>query len=157
MKFAYADPPYVGYARRYEEKMEVDHADLIERLGSFDGWALSASSPSLKILLPMCPEDVRVGAWVKPFCSWNTNPAYAWEPVIFRGGRKKPKFPVVRDWISVVAPIKKGMVGTKPEMFCYWMFEILGAQRGDEFVDVFPGSGAVTRAWETWSAQLKMF
>lgn len=28
-----------------------------------------------------------------------------------------------------------------------WVFDLLGALPGDEFVDVFPGSGGVGRAW----------
>ena len=44
----------------------------------------------------------------------------------------------------------RGFVGRKPPEFCYWLFEVLGLQRGDELVDLFPGSGAVQRAWQEW-------
>ena len=98
MRFAYADPPYLGQARHYPEHLEAHkwnnpetHRYLIKRLVVEypDGWALSCSSPSLRVLLPLCPEDVRVGAWVKPFHIYKkgVRPAYAWEPLIFRGGR----------------------------------------------------------------------
>jgi hypothetical protein len=42
MKFAIADPPYVGCAHLYPEKTEVDHAALIARLELEypDGWLL---------------------------------------------------------------------------------------------------------------------
>jgi hypothetical protein len=151
MKFAYADPPYIGVAHRYPEKREVDHAELIARLNDEfpDGWALSCSSPSLKIILPMCPGDVRVMAWVKPFCAFkvNVNPAYAWEPVIVRGGRRRTRQqPTVRDWVSHVITLKKGMVGAKPEKFCLWLFEVLNIQEGDELVDLYPGTNVVTTA-----------
>lgn len=90
MRFAYADPPYVGQARRHYGCTEINHAMLISHLVSDfpDGWALSCSSTSLRELLPLCPEDARVAAWVKPFASFKpgVNPAYAWEPVIFLGG-----------------------------------------------------------------------
>ena len=97
MRFAYADPPYIGQAKRHYSAdprcAEVDHAALIERLiGEYpDGWALSLSSPSLRQILALCPARVRVMAWVKPFCSFkvNVNPAYAWEPVIVMGGRPR--------------------------------------------------------------------
>ncbi|HSE46365.1 MAG TPA: hypothetical protein VLA89_13650 [Gemmatimonadales bacterium] len=153
MRFAYADPPYIGCAHRYPEKQEVHHGDLIARLiAEFpDGWALSASSPSLKIILPMCPDDVRVMAWVKPFAVFkpNVNPAYAWEPVIVRGGRKRTRQqPTVRDWVSANITLKKGLVGAKPEQFCLWLFDVLGMQPGDELADLFPGTGIVTRSWE---------
>ena len=90
MRFAYADPPYVGCGHYYPEKAEVDQIALIDRLiGDYpDGWALSCSSPSLQRLLGACPRDVRVMAWVKPFAVFkpNVGVAYAWEPVIVRGG-----------------------------------------------------------------------
>src|SRR5437016_2872910 len=107
MRFAYADPPYIGQAKRHYSAdprcAEVDHLALIGDLdcGDYDGWALSASSPSLRLILPMCPNDVRVMAWVKPFASFkpNINPAYAWEPIIVRGGRKRTRQQsTVRDW-----------------------------------------------------------
>lgn len=97
LRLAYADPPYLGqgkkhYAPYHANAAECDsidwHAALIKRLSDEypDGWVLSASSVSLRALLPLCPQDIRVGAWMKTFCSFkpNVNPAYAWEPVIWR-------------------------------------------------------------------------
>src|SRR5208282_5223367 len=60
-------------ARRRYACPEIDHAELIERLETYDAWALSLSSTSLPEVLPLCPEGVRVGAWVKPFCSFRPN------------------------------------------------------------------------------------
>ncbi len=163
MKVAYADPPYIGQAKKHYKHdpqcAEVDHAALIEHLNTFDAWALSLSSPTLKIILPMCPDDVRVMAWVKPFCAFkvNVNPAYAWEPVIVRGGRKRTRQQeTVRDWVSEVITLKRGLSGVKPERFCFWLFEVLNLERGDELHDLFPGSGAVTRAWRAWLRQGKL-
>src|SRR4051812_33400847 len=113
VKFAYADPPYLGYASMYA-KLHPDamvwddpetHRALIGRLAEEypDGWAMSLSSPSLRTILPMCPPDVRVMAWVKPFAVFRgrVNPAYAWEPVIMRGGRKRSRWEeTLRDWVS---------------------------------------------------------
>jgi len=167
MRFAYADPPYLGcgvkhYATQHTDPARYDdaeaHRELIWRLASgFDAWALSLSVPSLRVILPMCPDDARIGAWVKPFASFkpNVNPAYCWEPVIFwrgrsaaeRGGRTAA---TVRDYVSASITLKRGTSGAKPEAFCYWLFEFLGARDGDEFHDLFPGSGAVSRAWETY-------
>ena len=153
MRFAYADPPYIGQAHRYPEKQEVDHAELIARLEAElpDGWALSLSSPTLKYILNLCPDDVRVMAWVKPFCVFkpNVGVAYAWEPVIFRGGRRRTRQqPTVRDWVSANITLKKGLVGAKPEAFAYWLIDVFNLQPGDELVDVFPGTGVITRCWE---------
>jgi hypothetical protein len=38
----------------------------------------------------------------------------------------------------------------------FWIFEVLNMQADDDFDDVFPGSGAVTRAWESWKRQPKL-
>jgi len=101
MKFAYADPPYLGngkqkYSEHHENASEYDskdaHYKLIERLVDEypDGWALSCNPKDLAWLLPHCPDDVRVAAWVKTFHQIRVNVSvqYAWEPVIFRGGAR---------------------------------------------------------------------
>ena len=154
MRVAYADPPYIGQAKRHygddPKCAEVDHGELIERLNGYDAWALSLSSPSLKQILAMCPDDVRVMAWVKPFAVFrpNVNPAYAWEPVIVRGGRKRDRSSAtVRDWVMANITMRRGTHGAKPAKFCSWLFDVLGIETGDEFDDLFPGSGAVTQAW----------
>jgi hypothetical protein len=159
LRFAYADPPYIGCAGFYPENEEVDHEVLVARLvDEFpDGWALSLHSPSLRIILPMCPDDVRVMAWVKPWASFkpSVRVAYAWEPVIVRGGRKKPRTdPTERDWVSASCTLKRGMVGAKPDAMAFWLFRVLGMLREDELVDLYPGTGAVTRAWEKWRGRL---
>jgi hypothetical protein len=163
VRFAYADPPYLGcgvkhYGHQHEDAADYDtveaHAALIERMGEFDAWALSLHTPSLRAMLTLCPDDVRVGAWVKPFASFkpNVNPGYCWEPVIFFGGRKRGRdLPTLRDYVEANITLKKGTSGAKPAAFCYWIFEFLGAKAGDEFHDLFPGSGAVARAWTEWS------
>lgn len=164
MRVAYADPPYVGQARKHYGNEstyagEVDHADLINHLELEypDGWALSCSSPSLRLILPLCPADVRVMAWVKPFASFKpgVNPAYAWEPVLVRGGRKRTRAETtVRDWVSSSITLQRGLSGVKPDAFCFWLFEVLGLRAGDEFADLYPGSGAVWRAWQRYQQQL---
>jgi len=159
MRVAYADPPYVGQSQRRYDRPEVNHRLLIAHLvDEFpDGWALSCSSPSLRQLLPLCPDDARIGAWVKPFHVFKrgVRPAYAWEPVIYRGGRNAhasvppkggtPTTP--RDWVSANITLRRGLPGAKPDGFCFWLFDLLNLKRGDELVDVFPGSGAVGHAW----------
>jgi hypothetical protein len=168
VKFAYADPPYLGASRKhYSDHPEhalydtIDgHRQLIDRLVSEfpDGWALSMASKNLHPLLRLCPEDVRVMAWVKPFTTFfpNVPVAWAWEPVIVRGGRKRSKEePTVRDYVVANSPAirGKGFTGRKPDEFCYWLFSVLGMEPDDELVDIFPGSGAVGAAWDRWRAQ----
>lgn len=153
MKLAYADPPYIGCANKYPEKQEVNQKELIEQLMTYDGWALSCSSPSLKEILSYCPDYVRVGAWVKTFASFkpNINPAYAWEPIIFKPARGyQRQSTTYRDWVKGVITFEVGVVGAKPSYFCEWLFNILGADYEDEFHDLFYGSGKVTQAWERW-------
>jgi hypothetical protein len=157
MRAAYADPPYVGQAKRRYQCPEVDHRQLIERLETFDAWALSVSSTSLREVLALCPDTVRVGAWVKPFAVFrpNVNPAYAWEPVIFRLGRERTRQqPTIRDWVSANMTLQRGLCGAKPDAFCYWIFDVLNLRPGDEFHDLFEGSGAVTRAFRSWLRRL---
>ena len=158
MKVAYADPPYIGCANLYPEKQEVDHAELINRLCiDYDSWALSASSPSLKTILNLCPAGTRVAAWVKPFAIFkpNVNPAYAWEPVIFRikEQRLNRKDKTIRDWVRANITLKKGVVGAKPPEFCFWLFDLLQLQPEDEFYDLYPGTGIVMKCYEQWLKQ----
>lgn len=164
MRFAFADPPYIGQAKRHYSgdpsgirPVEVNHRLLIAHLcADFDAWALSCSSPTLQAILPLCPPDARVCAWVKPFASFKpgVRVAYAWEPVIVRGERKKQgREETVRDFVSANITMRRGTHGAKPDAFCFWLFNVLGAREGDEFTDLFPGSGAVTRAWETYRRQ----
>ena len=114
----------------------------------------SLSSPTLRTILPMCPDDCRVAAWVKPFAAFKVgvNPAYAWEPVIFRGGRKRDRtVDTVRDWHSEVITLKRGLPGAKPPGFAKWIVDLLGAdvRKGDTIIDLFPGSGAMLGVWRT--------
>lgn len=162
MRFCYADPPYPGHTKRGLYKAdprcaEVDHAELIAGLVRDypDGWALSTSSPALFDVLSLCPRDVRVMPWVKPFCAYkpNVNPAYAWEPVIVHGGRTRHRGQLtVRDWVSANIMLKRGCAGAKPPDFCSWLFSVFNARGGDTLVDLFPGSGAVGEAWAAWQA-----
>ncbi|HMB37396.1 MAG TPA: hypothetical protein VKV41_25340 [Methylomirabilota bacterium] len=152
MRFAYADPPYPGYAGYYPEQTEVDQPRLIHQLVHEypDGWALSTKSSALRELLPLCPDDVRVLAWVKPYTPFRAGVtvAYAWEPVLVRGGRKRPRTEdTVRDWHLESASLNgRILIGAKPPGFCHWVLDVLYALPGDEIVDLFPGTGAFTRA-----------
>jgi hypothetical protein len=167
MRYAYADPPYIGQAKRHYSNdpsgipaQEVDHKILIEKMcGEFpDGWALSLSAPTLREILNMCPTNVRVGVWVKSYAVFRpgVNPGYCYEPVIFYGGRAKRsrKEPTVRDWICCSITMRKGTHGAKPEKFCHWIFDMLGLLPGDYLFDLFPGSGAVADALQTYPAHL---
>jgi len=105
----------------------------------------------------LCPPDVRVGAWVKPWAVFKpgVGVAYAWEPVLVRGGRKRERTQdTARDWVAASITLRRGVVGAKPDAFCYWLFEVLNLQPDDDLVDLYPGSGAVARAWERWRRRM---
>lgn len=154
LRFAYLDPPYPGLAWMYKDQStyrgEVDHQALIEAMKHYDGWALSTSARALATILPLCPQEARVCAWVKPIGAWSKTFGIhnCWEPLIVVAGRSRR--PGKRDWLSA-QPARKGgsdLLGRKPEAFCTWMFELLGMQPGDQLDDLFPGSGIVGRAWK---------
>jgi hypothetical protein len=151
MRVAYADPPYPGQARKRYGTKEVDHRALLKKLATFDGWALSTSARALRAVLPLCPPDVRVASWVK---LQHGNPRTrgihnVWEAVIVKPARNLQ--PGVPD--SLVAAAARGgeeadqLVGRKPIAFTAWLFGLLGTVAGDTFEDLFPGTGAVSRAW----------
>lgn len=164
MKIAYADPPYLGCCGLYGHPHRdgcwnepETHRRLIERLSDEfpDGWALSASSVSLPVLLPSCRPVIRIGAWAKSFCAFKkgVRPCYAWEPVIFKGGRnmhhppplKGGKQTTPKDFIVAPITLRKGLTGAKPEIVCAWILDLLNVRAGDEVVDLFPGTGVMGR------------
>ena len=170
MRLAYADPPYPGCAHLYRDHPdyagEVDHTALLASLyEDFDGWCLHTSSPQLAAVLGMVEEfeieDVRVMAWVKPFAAFkaNVSVAYAWEPMLVKAARKPTvtNRMVYRDWIAEPITLQRGLTGAKPERVCQFLFEVMGCRPDDELVDLFPGTGAVTAAWEKWRRQPSLF
>ena len=168
MIFAYADPPYVGQAKRHYGCKEIDQQALIDQLVREypDGWALSCSSSSLQKILRWAPVGVRVGAWVKPFAFYKPgiDPAYTWEPIVWAGGRpdagkrrRAAKLPGARDSLvcnpwGVTAKERAicRVHGRKPVAFSRWVFALLGAMPEDTLVDMFLGSGAVTEEWNRY-------
>lgn len=167
LRLAYADPPYPGKAWLYRDHPdyagEVDHAALIRRLSTYDGWALSTSAAALPAVLALCPPGVRVAAWhrgERPTVSrWPLN---AWEPVIYTGGRPADpsrandrvgprRIDSLVHGVSPMTTLPGRVIGAKPAAFCRWVFDLLGAAPGDTLDDLFPGSGAVTRAWAAFT------
>lgn len=154
MRFAYADPPYPGQASRYKDGVEVNHELLVAHLREFDGWALSTSAAALRDVWNMAPE-ARCAAWVKTWASngWS-RVRWSWEPVLFVTPTKGiAPGDTSRVWDSLVAAPRTGQGawqeipgkggGSKPSTFVEWLLELVGFENGDEFVDIFPGSGGV--------------
>jgi hypothetical protein len=168
VKLAYADPPYLGCCKLYDHFHGDDgrcwddpdtHRRLIARLVTDypDGWALSATSGSLRTLLPWTPEDTRIGAWCKTFSVFKkgVRPAYAWEPVLFRGGWNPPTVKhappakggtqnTPKDFLAAPITLRKGLTGAKPATFCDWVLDLLDVRTDDTLDDLFPGTGSMT-------------
>lgn len=168
MRLAYADPPYPGCAHLYRDHPdyagEVDHAQLVDRLESeFDGWVLHTSATPEAIAL-LAPLVLKTGArwcsWVKGFAAFkrNVSVAYAWEPIIIKAARKPvvSKRLVMRDWVQCSITLQRGLTGAKPAAVCFWAFELMGAECNDDLADLFPGTGAVSHAWQAWRAQFPL-
>lgn len=160
MRFAYADPPYLGcgashYGEHHPDAARWDdpsaHLELAARLPDEypDGWALSLNPRDLIWYLPALPDDVRVAAWCK---TWHqirpTTVQFAWEPVIFYGGRKDPKrSPMVRDWLTCPVTRQTGLKGAKPAAFNQWVLDLLAFDpEQDTLDDLFPGAGGMALA-----------
>lgn len=175
LRFAFADPPYPQQSKRLygghkDYAGEVDHGDLLSRLGGYDGWALCTGAAMLRYVLPLCPEGTRVLSWVKPIVPYKPGVSvqYGWEPVLIYGGRRRHRTaPMIRDWAEV-APVKwrsavtdaaasnspdTPVIGMKPPAFCRWVFDCLGARADDTMDDLYPGSGGVGAAWAAYKAQ----
>ena len=156
IRFAYSDPPYPGMAKKYYGTEEVDHQALIDHMVERHpgGWALSTSAEALQDVLAMCPAGVRVASWVRgPRAGKAWRPRSAWEPLIVYRGR--PRLLGVREyscdvlmWHGRQSSHPGALVGMKSAAFAEWMFEQLGALKGDGLVDLFPGSGVIQRAWD---------
>lgn len=160
---------------------EVDLAALIEQLVTYDGWALSTSANALREVLALCPAGARVAAWHRGERPHGVadGPLSAWEPVIFQTARtlrdvsrgsagdascaaeNDASLPAQSDasrrtdsLVFVARPRRSDpghVIGAKPAVFCRWVFELLGGRAGDSLDDLFPGSGGVGRAWDSYT------
>jgi len=117
---------------------------------SLSGWALSTSARALRDVLPLCPVEARVCAWVKPH---EVPPASrglhnVWEVLIVSGGRREA--PGKPDGLVALPARGEGeLPGRKPRRFITWLFAALGMRpEVDTLIDLFPGTGIVGRSWE---------
>lgn len=155
MSFAFADPPYPGRAHLYPENSEVDHAALIDRLTREfpNGWALSTAADALRDVLALCPSEVRVASWHRRSRPTSSKRALsAWEPVILSGGRQLAlgESQTLTDALTDQSrhhAFPGAMIGMKTPAFAEWIFRQLGARPNDQLTDLYPGSGAIQKAW----------
>lgn len=181
-RLAYADPPYPGMSHYYrghpDYAGEVDHAELLSRLATYDGWALSTSARTLPGVLALAVAQdlpVRVAAWIRGARPHATarHVLNAWEPVIYlpvvragqgdasRGSPSEPsrdagaiaarRTDVLTHGVVPMSTLPSRVIGTKPAAFCAWMFALIGAGPHDTFDDLYPGSGIVGKTWSLFA------
>lgn len=166
-RLAYADPPYPGLAHYYrghpDYAGEVDHAVLLSRLATYDGWALSTSARALPAVLALAVAQdlpVRVAAWIRgarPHAT-SRHALNAWEPVVYLpvasrgpgGAGAVRRVDVLSHGVTVMSTLPSRVIGAKPARFCRWMFDLIGAGPRDTLDDLFPGSGMVGQAWRAY-------
>lgn len=163
-RLAYADPPYPGKAWLYvghpDYAGEVDHAALLSRLATYDGWALSTSAAALPAVLALAVAQdlpVRVAAWTRgprPHATARY-PLNAWEPVIYvpvpsRSAGEPRRVDALVHGVSPMVTLPSRVIGAKPAAFCRWLFDLVGATPSDTLDDLFPGSGIVGKTWELY-------
>lgn len=118
-------------------------------MSGFDGWAI-ATSPDGIAAYGDLPIGVRIMAWIKPNAIPGSHRLRSnWEPVILYPpkGRRSNRTP--RGIMSDVhtAPYPRGFIGGKPESYTHWILDaFLYDPESDQVTDMFPGSGAITRA-----------
>ena len=104
------------------------------------------------------PPRARVCVWVKGRQASLAHSAHSsWEPVIIVGGRSqvvtaRDKLSDTLIWGGRQHSHPGALIGMKPAAFCEWVFRLLGATHGDSLDDIFPGSGAVSRAWNLYTS-----
>ena len=121
MRLAIADPPYLGRAALWYGGKGRSKQGTVGRAAGRGRHAI--------------PDGARVRS--------------VWEGVFYRvpdSRRAVGTGSRVADVLSAAHPVS-GFVGSKPSAWTHWVLDMLGyVPTEDEVVDVFPGSGAVSRA-----------
>jgi hypothetical protein len=176
LKFAIADPPYLGRAERWygetgcgiarghgraDQHPEAhiwddpqSHIDLVHRLNrDYHGWAIAMSVNSLSVYLSAVETDsrngIRVCVWHKPSAvTSGSRITNHWEPVLINVPKERRSWKSGNKCSDVFScnPNRRGFIGSKPHAWTFWILELLGVQEGDSVDDLFPGSGAVAEA-----------
>lgn len=149
-----ADRPADVHPEADEWDDPARHRRLLEELmDTSDGWAIATSPDGIAAYGPL-PSACRLMAWVRP----NAQPGAhrlrsLWEPVILYPpeGRRSNRGGVGSIPDVLTAPVPRGRFrGAKPAEWTHWVLAAMTYRPGDSVIDMFPGSGAVTRAIETY-------
>lgn len=128
---------------------ERHRALLADLVRDADGWAIATSPDGLSVYQPL-PIGTRIMVWHKPNAQPGAHRILSkWEPVIVctPKGRRSNRGGAggIGDVLTCNAP-RRGFIGAKPTEWTRWVLAALGFQDGDEVVDLFRGSGAVSEA-----------
>lgn len=162
MRFAYADPPYLGQGKRYAHlhpdaliwNDPAAHVALVDRLEAEypDGWAVSLC-PTPAALSVYAGLGRYLAVWVRPGMSAPPNGRVnlGVELVIYKTTvpNTREHGPVVSNYLIMGGPNQhQGKhTGTKPVEFCRWVLDLLGYDPdADELDDLFPGEGSMAHA-----------
>jgi hypothetical protein len=176
MKFAIADPPYLGRANRWYGETgcgdgyglgKADthpeaylwdnpdtHKNLIQTLfNDYDGFAIALTVHSLSTYMEEIKTNsrngIRVMAWIKPSAVPSGNRIQnVWEPVIIKMPQSRKNYKAGKSCKDVLTahPPRNGFVGAKPIEWTNWVMDAMGVQGGDTVDDLFIGSGMVSEA-----------
>jgi hypothetical protein len=174
MRLAIADPPYLGRGNRiygngcgntqagradtHPNAREWDaperHIQLLDELQAFDGWAVACSPNSIPLYLAHAPADARLLIWYRKNAqphSHRIRSSYEGVLTLIPEGSRAHKTGLARDDVLVAPTTSTGkakgaFTGAKPPAWTRWILDVLGYDPdSDELIDMFPGSGAVTR------------
>jgi hypothetical protein len=168
VRFAYADPPYLGqgasrYGHLHPDAAVWDdpatHTALVERLEVEypDGWAISLT-PQPEAVMAYVGPGRELAVWHRR--GWMTSRpqmriSFCFELVLYRTAvpNMKKNGPMVANVFTLggqnwqLGKQAGTHTGTKPEEFCHWVLDLLGYNpETDQIDDLFPGEGSMTRA-----------
>lgn len=179
-KFAIADPPYYGRARRWYGvggcgvgygKGQADqhpeahiwdkpqaHLNMLKDLReNYDGFAIATSVMGLNVYLKEIDlkqgSGYRICIWHKPISSPSgSRIRNVYEPVIIYIPADRRGYAEHKrmDDLKTINIKPNGFIGSKPQEWVEWVIDLMGATRADQIDDLFHGSGAVQFAIDNW-------
>ena len=185
MKFAIADPPYLGSAHRwygvngrakgrglgradehpeaYLWDQEEKHIELAKKLlNEFDGFAIALTSHSLSTYLSIIQtgrtNGIKVMSWIKPASLPGGNRiTQSWEPVIVKVPKERKGRGTGKQMNDyLIKPSPRNkFAGSKPIEWTHWVLDAMGVRFDDEIVDLFNGSGLVKEAINEYKELLR--
>lgn len=152
------DRPADQHDSAHEWDDPARHRELLEKLAAnYDGWAICTSPDGIAAYGPL-PAPCRIMAWVKPNAQPGAHRLRSnWEPVILYPpvGRRSNRGGVgsIPDVLTCPVKTASGFRGQKPIEYTKWILAALTFDPAADTVDdIFPGSGAISRAVDAYQA-----